>query len=864
MDRNGKKVWFNMKSRLTIFSLAMVILGLFVFQPFFMMSNTGVAHGVEVLELTMEQKRAILDAHNEFRRKCANGESGGDEGENSPKTAANMQYMFWDEALEEMAKKRAANCYAGHFGGFGQIQDDFDDVKDGLSFTPTGLPAGENVALYKNVSDPYDPDVWASAVEAWYDESDLYDWETNTCYADTCGHWAQVCSGETRYVGCAVSKCPDGIIGDSSYDNGGYVVTCNYWPSVNLGQLPFHNGFGYNICYICRSMDTSACSDNMCKGGKNSKWHPSGMIDETIDLCTDGLGRKIKPCYPPPEANARKSTSKGSAPLTVYFHGNYSSDRYNDIVSYIWDFGDGTTDYERITKHTYTSPGTYPVTLTVINNSHQIAIESSYPDIIVQGSGNKAPTIVIDHPYQFVEKSTITLDASKSADSDGSIVTWQWQQINGPKVIMDSQNTATPSFTAPDTSLVKEALTFKLTITDNNGASTSKTILLWIDDSIANNKLNQPPIAEFNLSTAYGNAPLTIFFNASASSDLDGTIASYVWDFGNGETGTGETTNHTFTTPGTYVIYLTVTDNDGDTHATIKTLTVLDQFDTNNRPVAKLIPSERIHKGIPATLTFSASQSFDPDGSIVSYEWGFGDGQTGTGKNVSHTYTNKQTYLVTLVVTDDKGAINWVYDYIYISNANPIASFTPSQFNGEAPLTINFDASASWDKDGSISSYKWDFGNSNTASGKTASYTYTDNGTFIVKLTVRDNDQVSNNVTKTITVSDTPPENQSPLARFLFYTYKGPGSLSITLDASFSNDPDGAITTYDWDFGDGETGSGLFPGHTFTNAGTYAVKLTVTDNHGATDATISNITVQEPVILNRASTAAFTLSVTSE
>ncbi len=180
---------------------------------------------------------------------------------------------------------------------------------------------------------------------------------------------------------------------------------------------------------------------------------------------------------------------------------------------------------------------------------------------------------------------------------------------------MIGQNTATPSFTAPDTSLLKEALTFKLTIMDNNGASTSGTTLLWIDDSVKNNKSNQPPIAEFSLSTATGNAPLTILFDASATSDPDGTVTSYIWDFGNGEAGTGITTSHTFTDPGTYVIYLAVTDNDGANHAATKIVTVLGGSGTNSPPVAAFIPSVTSGKA-PLTVDFDASASTDSDGKL--------------------------------------------------------------------------------------------------------------------------------------------------------------------------------------------------------------------------------------------------------
>jgi VCBS repeat-containing protein len=263
-------------------------------------------NGSGSFELSLDQKRAMLDRHNHFRQRCASGQSGEGEG---PKTAGNMQTLFWDDALAKMAKERASACFYGHLGDSAGIRDSFDKVKSEVSFVlPEGyVEIGENVAIYfiNPPASQYDGEQWAGAVQAWYDESYAYNWETGQCHDDTCGHWAQVCYGETRYVGCAVQEC-DRINGvdNPAYNDGAHVAVCNYFPAVDKSVLPFVDNFGFENCRTCLNYDMPFCADNMCTGGISKNWNASGKTDKDIDQCTDGLGRDIVPCkfgdHPPP------------------------------------------------------------------------------------------------------------------------------------------------------------------------------------------------------------------------------------------------------------------------------------------------------------------------------------------------------------------------------------------------------------------------------------------------------------------------------------------------------------------------------------------------------------------------------------
>ncbi|HRW17511.1 MAG TPA: PKD domain-containing protein, partial [Dermatophilaceae bacterium] len=154
---------------------------------------------------------------------------------------------------------------------------------------------------------------------------------------------------------------------------------------------------------------------------------------------------------------------------------------------------------------------------------------------------------------------------------------------------------------------------------------------------------NQAPSASFSATTS----PLTVAVDGSASSDPDGTIASYTWDFGDGTTGTGSAATHTYAAAGTYTVTLTVTDNRNATASTTRSVTIA----ANLAPLASFTTTTS-----PLTVAVDGSASTDPDGTIASYTWDFGDGTTGTGTTATHTYASAGTFTVTLTVTDDLSA----------------------------------------------------------------------------------------------------------------------------------------------------------------------------------------------------------------
>ncbi|MGP3981403.1 PKD domain-containing protein [Streptomyces sp. KR80] len=161
-------------------------------------------------------------------------------------------------------------------------------------------------------------------------------------------------------------------------------------------------------------------------------------------------------------------------------------------------------------------------------------------------------------------------------------------------------------------------------------------------------KPKDPGAPTAKITASCSNDQATCSFDGSGSTDADGTIASYAWEFGDGKTGSGKMVSHTYAKSGYYSVSLTVTDNEGKTHKTRQ------QFKAGNvAPTASIGGNSCIAQ---PKCTFDASGSTDPEGMPMTYKWDFGDGTSGTGVKVEHAYSSKDAkYTVMLTVSDDKG-----------------------------------------------------------------------------------------------------------------------------------------------------------------------------------------------------------------
>lgn len=163
---------------------------------------------------------------------------------------------------------------------------------------------------------------------------------------------------------------------------------------------------------------------------------------------------------------------------------------------------------------------------------------------------------------------------------------------------------------------------------------------------------NQSPNASFNANPTSGEVPLTVTFDATSSSDPNGMVLGYDWDFGDNHTGSGKTVTHAYENAGTYTVQFTAIDDEGAEDTATKTITVSPQ--PSGTPEASFTATPTSGE-VPLEVSFDASDSSDPNGKISSYEWYFDDGEKGSGKTTDHTFDSSGTYMVQLTVTDDKG-----------------------------------------------------------------------------------------------------------------------------------------------------------------------------------------------------------------
>ncbi len=420
----------------------------------------------------------------------------------------------------------------------------------------------------------------------------------------------------------------------------------------------------------------------------------------------------------------------------------------------------------------------------------------------------------------------VQFNGTSSSDSDGSIVSYAWNFGDGST---DSGNAAWHRFSASGTYIVT------LTVTDNDGATDTMTQAVQVGS------LNQAPSAVWAATPSNPAVNEWVKFDATASTDPDGSIVSYVWNFGDGTTDTGSVAWHRFSTSGSYLVTLTVTDDDGATDVATATVQI---GPSNQSPVAAFgySPTNPL---VNAWVQFDASASADPDGSIASYAWNFGDGTTDTGSVVWHRFTGGGSYYVTLTVTDNDGATNTIARTVVVgaANAAPTAAFSYLPTAPTIGEWVRFDGTSSTDTDGTISSYRWSFGDGTSpVTDPVVYHQFTGAGSYSVSLTVTDDDGATNTKTQVVSVGSV---QQAPVAQFVFSPVAPTVGQSVLFDASSSYDTDGVIVTYRWDLDGNGVDDAFTPtiSATYNSAGVANVRLTVIDNDGLSSTTTRTVVV---------------------
>ncbi|MEO0894986.1 MAG: PKD domain-containing protein [Bacteroidota bacterium] len=321
----------------------------------------------------------------------------------------------------------------------------------------------------------------------------------------------------------------------------------------------------------------------------------------------------------PPTAVALADQYTGSDGLEVSFRGNRSSDPESDPISYLWDFGDGTTSTDVNPIHVFNSPAglqkKFKVTLTVDDGN-------GFPDIdsLVISLHNTPPVILstsIDSKHYYSGTETVNLSAVvNDAEDNASDLTLEWQTFlyhdnhNHPEPV-DAMTSTTTTLSPIGCDGILYFYRVVLKVTDSGGLTTTYEKDIYPDCGGAGNQ----PVARFTLKEV-STKPYNYSFDGLSSYDLDGQLVSYAWDFGDGKTSNGPTASHTYFEEGSYIVTLTVTDQDANTNTTTSVISIACSNNVTGSPTGTL-EYER-YNGISGTSLSNIDWDNDPSNTLTS------------------------------------------------------------------------------------------------------------------------------------------------------------------------------------------------------------------------------------------------------
>ncbi len=490
---------------------------------------------------------------------------------------------------------------------------------------------------------------------------------------------------------------------------------------------------------------------------------------------------------------------------------DHSSTENGYITTWTWNFGDGsplatvTFPDDPNLSHTYSTQGTYDVTLTVINSFGCQSIYSSQISVMPSPVANFYST-------SSCEDMVVDFTDASNPNSSSNIVSWNWDFGDPASGIYNTSTLTNPQHIYANPGV------YNVTLVILNVNNCSDTIVKQITTKAA------PPVA-FTYQASCENA-LTSFYVDSTIMNT-GTISNYLWEFGDGGQSTLQNPQHLYTESGDYTVILTITDTAGCVNTVSNIITVTD--------------------GPQAYFSFSGpncnQQAVEftdlttaPAGYIVQWIWDFGDGNTTIvdypgNPNVTHTYAGSGDFNVTLSVTTSAGCTNSVIRTVSVL-PNPIADFSYSTSCLNEPVLFN-DISQS-NGAGQITNWVWDFGDPasgtfNSSTQQNPSHIYSQAGTYNVQLTITTSNSCTSSFTSPVVV------NPLPFVDFTATTGCANDTVAFT-SSNFVNVPN--TMGWLWNFGDGSTSTDIDPIHIYTVAGTFTVTLTIADISGC----ISSIT----------------------
>lgn len=486
-----------------------------------------------------------------------------------------------------------------------------------------------------------------------------------------------------------------------------------------------------------------------------------------------------------PVANFTASQQVGCSPIIV----NFQDQSAGNPTSWLWNFGNGNTSTLQNPTASYFTPGTYTVTLTVSNAGGTNTIfRTDYITVYEPPSVNFSANITsgcFPLRVQFTDLSTAGLNNTN--------VTWDWDLGNGTTSSLQN-----PSVTYTN------AGTYTVTLRVTNDKGCTRTIsrpnFITVTPGVRSSFTHtQPTVCS---------APANISFTNTSTGP---PTLTYLWDFGDGNTSTLLNPVHTYTVNGTYTATLVTFSSAGCQDTARSNPIIIGGYNTSFSYPASVCINEIVN--------FTNTSTPIP----VNANWTFGDGGTASGINTTYSYPVPGVYNVRLYNTYGN-CIDSVDQNITV-NPRPVADFmAPVTSRCEPPLTVNFQDLST----GGAVAWQWDFGDGNTSTQQNPLHTYTNYGNFTVTL-------IATNVfgcTDTITRTDYIRIRRAAIS---IPALPARGCIPFTISPVPVISALDAVTSFEWDFGDGGTSFLPNPTHTYTVQGTYTVRLIITTSTGCRD-----------------------------
>jgi PKD repeat protein/predicted transcriptional regulator len=489
-----------------------------------------------------------------------------------------------------------------------------------------------------------------------------------------------------------------------------------------------------------------------------------------------------------------------------------------------------------VTEHTVWNrlpAGRYLQTLSVQGNSG--LWNTTIRHFNVEYSGNNTPPVAIINDPQnnetFPVNTSVRFSSSDSYDPDGSIVsrTWRislWSTLL--KTIVDEVNF---TYVFP----LEGSYRIELFVTDDGGKERSA----WMEVQIAGE--NRAPVANI-IAPEAGSTHLVgdpVEFSSEGSFDPEGDELTYLWNFGDGATSGEANPVHYYFSAGEQIVTLKVQDPAGLSASA--TLSILLAVPAQNLTAAILSPENGARYNTSEAVSFSAEARSWLPAPDFTYTWDFGDGETGSGRFLTHTYSAAGNYSILLRVSDGAGQVSAMCDIVIDAparNRAPVANIAVADdyqnLTFPVDYTIRFSGTGSYDPDGSPLAFAWFVGGSRAGNRSGMDRSFSSPGEQTVTLEVSDG-SLSATASVVVNIYRQPsPEISVPPGqkdvRFAGGALSVPAGKGVRFESAVSAGPV-PLRTY-WDFGDGTEATGSSVTHSYPRPGTYQVACTVRDGYG--------------------------------